>query len=472
MEGGRPKPGSLMRRREIPSTLGANMAPPNFSGVMSASGHHDFEFTFDSAVPPGVVAVPEFPSTGGLWGRAYLVGQSQLRFEASPRMEDWLGKLQELSLERREQKEAELALRQRGSTTDENAVFDTHHNAQTGHKRSASLPANEGETGGSNQPARKRSRISSVLQRTFPRLGRPRAASAGTIITTSIGNGDSSRDRSSSGGSTPALLATLSGPDSSAPLLSDLMGTRGTTTHLSSSPLTAGMMTQQRAPIPGSRTVKVCLVGDAGAGKTTLFDRLVGRPFVEASTSLVPDFGFVSIRAYDGSTVNVELWDFPGIVASARPGPLLSTFFHAAIICFSLEDKDNLRSVAEVAGPQWKPKLNACLHDQFIFVLGLKRDLRPGFPALDLSFLPTAEPATAEMGQQVAAQVDASAYGECSARTGDNVQGAWEGFINHVLVSLDKRSSASASRRRRNRGGKAVAKILDRYGVGKLGKER
>jgi len=46
--------------------------------------------------------------------------------------------------------------------------------------------------------------------------------------------------------------------------------------------------------------------------------------------------------------MNVELWDFPGIVAGARPGPLLSTFFHAAIICFSLEKEDNLRNVVEV----------------------------------------------------------------------------------------------------------------------------
>lgn len=46
---------------------------------------------------------------------------------------------------------------------------------------------------------------------------------------------------------------------------------------------------------------------------------------------------------------------------------------------------------------QWKPKLNASLHDQHVFVLGLKRDLRPAFPTLALSFLPTAEPATSEM---------------------------------------------------------------------------
>jgi hypothetical protein len=46
---------------------------------------------------------------------------------------------------------------------------------------------------------------------------------------------------------------------------------------------------------------------------------------------------------------------------------------------------------------QWKPKLNASLHDGHVFVLGLKRDLRPSYPTLGLSFLPTREPATAEM---------------------------------------------------------------------------
>lgn len=69
---------------------------------------------------------------------------------------------------------------------------------------------------------------------------------------------------------------------------------------------------------------------------------------VQSSTSVPPDFGFVTGPAYDGSTVNVELWDFPGAVAGMRSGPLLSTFFHAAIICFSLENKDNLRNVVDV----------------------------------------------------------------------------------------------------------------------------
>lgn len=63
---------------------------------------------------------------------------------------------------------------------------------------------------------------------------------------------------------------------------------------------------------------------------------------------MAPDFKSLNARMEDGSLVNVELWDFPGIVAGQRAGPLLSTFFHAAIICFSLEDKDNLKAISEV----------------------------------------------------------------------------------------------------------------------------
>ena len=59
---------------------------------------------------------------------------------------------------------------------------------------------------------------------------------------------------------------------------------------------------------------------------------------------------------------------------------------------------------------QWKPKLDTCLHDQHVFLLGLKRDLRPAFPTLGLSFLPTKERATSEMVSFVCPQVSVLAH--------------------------------------------------------------
>jgi hypothetical protein len=67
----------------------------------------------------------------------------------------------------------------------------------------------------------------------------------------------------------------------------------------------------------------------------------------QSSPSLAPDYIGVTVRVDNDTVVNVELWDFPGVVAGETAGPLLSTFFHAAIICFSLEDKENLTSLGE-----------------------------------------------------------------------------------------------------------------------------
>ncbi|KAH6620798.1 hypothetical protein B0J18DRAFT_430735 [Chaetomium sp. MPI-SDFR-AT-0129] len=57
--------------------------------------------------PPPPLPPANFSSGPGLYGQVYLVGQGNLHFEATPRMEDWLGRLQTLSLERQEEEDRE-----------------------------------------------------------------------------------------------------------------------------------------------------------------------------------------------------------------------------------------------------------------------------------------------------------------------------------------------------------------------------
>ncbi|KAL2195991.1 P-loop containing nucleoside triphosphate hydrolase protein [Corynascus similis CBS 632.67] len=371
---GRDQRGNPMPRPETPAAqkeVDPTFNTADFVGVEGASieGHRAFEFTFESAVRPGVFA-PSLSlrdcdkAATALWGRTYVAGQGDLHFEASPRIDHWLGRLQTLSLARGQERGENDSGVSSASQGDGIAGGCTTRrmleSARAGDKRSVPLATDKDETPALDQPALKRTRVGAALQRTIPRPGSHR-----TIPTSPF--------------SFASQLST------SVPGLS------------SSSSSVVSQQRQQKASMVGSRTIKVCLVGDIGAGKTVLFNRLAGKPFLSTSTSLVPDFSYITVHCYDGSVINVELWDFPGIVAGARPGPLLSTFFHAAIICFSLEKDDNLRNVVEV----WKPKLNACLHDQHIFVLGLKRDLRAALPTLNLSFLQTAEPATAEIVRPV-----------------------------------------------------------------------
>lgn len=110
----------------------------------------------------------------------------------------------------------------------------------------------------------------------------------------------------------------------------------------------------------------------------------------------------------------------------------MSTFFHAAVICYSIEDVHNLESLASV----WKPALDASLHDRPFFVLGLKKDLRPTFPELGLAFLPATERVTSQHGFDAATITRASGYAECSAKTGENCFEAWEGIVSFVVSNL------------------------------------
>ncbi|KAH6613461.1 P-loop containing nucleoside triphosphate hydrolase protein [Chaetomium tenue] len=525
MAGGCPQPGNLMRRMGAPTAWETTTPPPTTNA--GARGHRAFEFTFESAVRPGTMAPPTtpvgsddgapvaalvaaprppavrpppaattttttrwpparpVPGAGGLYGQAYLVGQGNLHFETSPRMEDWLGRLQALSFGRQEEEETVPAAVQGDSTVGEGTALDTEESARAGDKRSATLPPTTNDGNETAEPAPKRSRISAALQRTFSRLsGRTRTTTplpqsplvpasstahpTGTITTTT---GTTNRPPVPPFAPASALASGfVPGSDLDSSGLASLSPRPPPSPGRVFTPFSLLSRVASAAPSEvAPRTVKVCLVGDVGAGKTALFNRLVGNPFVSTGTSLVPDFKSMIVSAEDGSDVNVELWDFPGIVAGgSRPGPLLSTFFHAAVICFSLEDKHNLRSIADV----WKPKLDACLHDQHVFVLGLKRDLRPAYPTLGLSFLPTPERATAEMGQQAAAAINASGYGECSARNNDNIRGVWEGMMNHVIASLDEREKANRNGRKRERAKTAVTGFLDKCGVNRFGKGR
>ncbi|KAK3297861.1 P-loop containing nucleoside triphosphate hydrolase protein [Chaetomium fimeti] len=539
MAGGRPQPGSLLRRMGTPSALETVPAPANVAAA-GANGHRAFEFTFESAVRPGTMAPPPTPvgsddgapmaalvsparppavrppaaattyttipacwplarpvlGGGGLYGQAYHVGQGNLRFETSPRMEDWLGRLEAFSFGRQEEEEEEeeketvSAAAQGGSTVGEGTALDTEESVRAGEKRSAPPPTTnpDDDDDETNEPAPKRSRISTAFQRTFSRLS-SRAWPTTTTTTSTTPLPSSPLVPASSAYARPATAATIHPAGRTNPLppfasaFAPGFGYAPGSASRSPPPpsLRPGpgrvfspfsLLSRVGSAVPSEaapRTVKVCLVGDVGAGKTALFNRLVGNVFVSNPTSLVPDFKSVIVQAEDRSSINVELWDFPGIVASgARPGPLLSTFFHAAVVCFSLEDKDNLRNIADV----WKPKLDACLHDQHVFVLGLKRDLRPAYPTLDLSFLPTAERATAEMGQQAAGAINASGYGECSALTNDNIQGVWEGMINHVITNLDEREKSNRTGRKRGRAKTAVTGFLDKCGMNRFGKDR
>jgi hypothetical protein len=75
-------------------------------------------------------------------------------------------------------------------------------------------------------------------------------------------------------------------------------------------------------------------------------------------------------------------------------------------------------------------------------VAGLKGDLRAHLPMQELTLLSAKKKRlarSAEVGMQGARDVEADGYGECSAKTGENVLALWHGIVEFVLADVKKR---------------------------------
>ena len=135
MAGGRPQPGNQMRRPGTPTPWDGPFAPADFAAVAGDNPGRAYAFTFESAATLGTVAHPStptasadgaqvagpaatpscgvetadapttttttataaarwvpamtIPGAGSLYGRPYAVGQGNLHYETSPRMDTW-----------------------------------------------------------------------------------------------------------------------------------------------------------------------------------------------------------------------------------------------------------------------------------------------------------------------------------------------------------------------------------------------
>ncbi|GAB1313507.1 hypothetical protein MFIFM68171_03717 [Madurella fahalii] len=477
MYGGRAQPGNLIRRPGTPGTFSSPSTSPNspFPPAHTLI-YPGFEFNFnvgisaaprfpnpsltvsrqyrgpehcDSSVAPTERWLPGMPITrpGGLYGQAYVVGHGHFYFDKTERFDDWLSSLANLSLDRHDFDPGDdcvSAVAQDGSVGEDDCGANKGHGhaqvreTRSGEKRKSPSDDNDTVTD-MNEPPPKRSRISRTFHHTVSRMGRATRASsrlshvddrtlpAATVIT----------------GARHRILAFTS----RSPACSVLSR--------------AGFVS---APANPERTVKICLIGDSGSGKTAFVNYLLNGSYAQTKPSATPNVRTVTSITENGTVVKVELWDFPGSVVAQRNGPLVSNFFHAAIICFSVTDVANVKAIRET----WAPKLHASLHDGKIFVLGLKRDLRPNFPVLDLAFLPARNPVTYGMGSQAATAIHAAVYSECSAKEGDNVQGAWDGFVNYLVACLERHEQECIRSRRAEKVKGAVTTALGKFGLARL----
>ncbi|KAL1881392.1 hypothetical protein VTK73DRAFT_4152 [Phialemonium thermophilum] len=151
----------------------------------------------------------------------------------------------------------------------------------------------------------------------------------------------------------------------------------------------------------------------------------------------------------DGTTVLLELWDMPGEVDNEVSSTLMGHFFHGVMLCFSLESDDNLDAVVN----RWPTELQIHLIHAPVFLVGLKRDLRPAYPTLRLRFLNEPSPVSQDLGKQAAVEMHACGYFECSSKAedDDSVEETFEAVIRSIIQNQDTEDRKRKERIRHER---------------------
>ncbi|KAJ7346066.1 small GTPase-binding protein [Mycena albidolilacea] len=135
---------------------------------------------------------------------------------------------------------------------------------------------------------------------------------------------------------------------------------------------------------------KLVIVGDGACGKTSLLILFAEGTFSEAYVPTVFENTVTDVHV-DGRDVELSLWDTAGQEDYDRLRPLSYPDAHVILICFAVDSRDSFENIEE----KWAP----------------------------------------EEGMAVQQRIGASAYLECSSKTGEGVKEVFQQATRAALLS-------------------------------------
>jgi small GTP-binding protein len=172
------------------------------------------------------------------------------------------------------------------------------------------------------------------------------------------------------------------------------------------------------------RTLKIILLGPAGAGKSQLCNVFTkASPFNQQSTATIGvEFSSVTVTVADGSTVRCQIWDTAG---QERFRSLTTSYYRGTdgvLVVFDLSRPSTFDDL-----DQWLADLGtACVAMPALLVVGNKSDL---------------ERAVSIESARAWAASKGAAYAETSAKTGDGVESAFNDLVRTALALRDERAA-------------------------------
>ena len=185
-------------------------------------------------------------------------------------------------------------------------------------------------------------------------------------------------------------------------------------------------------------SVKLVVVGDGAVGKTCLLIAYTSNSFPKEYVPTVFDNYSANVRVAD-KTVSLSLWDTAGQEDYDRLRPLSYPQTDVFLICFSVISSTSFSNVKT----KWWPEVtHHCATDNIL--VGTKLDLREDPEKLESLKEKGLSPITTEQGEQLAAEIKAVKYMECSALTQKGLKEVFDFAIKTVLLPANKGKGGAA----------------------------
>lgn len=181
---------------------------------------------------------------------------------------------------------------------------------------------------------------------------------------------------------------------------------------------------------------KLVIVGDGACGKTSLLSVFTLGSFPKEYVPTVFE-NYVTECRVDGKSVQLALWDTAGQEEYERLRPLSYAKAHVIVIAFAVNAPDSLENVTS----KWIEEVQQLCPNIPVILVGLKKDLRTSPVEVEEMRKKSLRFIVPDVAQQVAREIGARKYLECSALTGEGVDDVFEAATRASLLNGEGRRS-------------------------------